>query len=163
VSSAIHSATRLLHSNIDTFHASPRQAQARTCCCCTILSLSASCDAAQSVTSNLPFKVSSALRHNVALNVNLQEAHKSLILVKGQTKNCGKELVDNIKYDEEVFILCPMLKERTHMVLVKTNSNALDYCFCTYYCHASNALFCVKLSSISQHKVAGICSNSGSD
>lgn len=31
-----------------------------------------------------------------------QEAHKSLILVKGQTKNCGKELVDNIKYNEEV-------------------------------------------------------------
>ena len=111
MSSAIHSATRLLHSNIDTFHASPRQAQARTCCCCTILSLSASCDAAQSVTSNLPFKVSSALRHNVALNVNLQEAHKSLILVKGQTKNCGKELVDNIKYDEEVFILLPMFRE----------------------------------------------------
>ena len=31
-----------------------------------------------------------------------QEAHKSLILVKGQTKNCGKELVDHIKYSEEV-------------------------------------------------------------
>jgi len=44
----------------------------------------------------------------VALNVNLQEAHKSLILVKGQTKNCGKELVDNIKYDEEVIVLCPL-------------------------------------------------------
>jgi len=46
------------------------------------------------------------------VNVYLQEAHKSLILVKGQTKNRGKELVDNIKYDEEVFILCPMLRER---------------------------------------------------
>ena len=32
----------------------------------------------------------------------LQEAHKSLILVKGQSKQCGKELVDNIKYSEEV-------------------------------------------------------------
>lgn len=32
----------------------------------------------------------------------LQEAHKSVILVKGQTKNCGKELVDSIKYSEEV-------------------------------------------------------------
>lgn len=31
-----------------------------------------------------------------------QEAHKALILVKGQTKNCGKELVDHIKYSEEV-------------------------------------------------------------
>ena len=48
----------------------------------------------------------------MALNVYLQEAHKSLILVKGQTKNCGKELVDNIKYDEEVFLLYPMLSER---------------------------------------------------
>jgi len=52
------------------------------------------------------------LRNNAAVNVYLQEAHKYLILVKGQTKNCGKELVDNIKYDEEVFILCPMLRER---------------------------------------------------
>ncbi len=32
----------------------------------------------------------------------MQEAHKSLILVKGQSKQCGKELVDNIKYSEEV-------------------------------------------------------------
>ena len=35
----------------------------------------------------------------------LQEAHKSVILVKGQTKNCGKELVDSIKYSEEVSAL----------------------------------------------------------
>jgi len=97
--------------NIITFHVLPQKAQAGPCCCCTVLSLSASCDAAQSVTSKLPFNVSSALRLNVALYVNLQEAHKSLILVKGQTKNCGKELVDNIKYDEEVFILLPMFRE----------------------------------------------------
>lgn len=35
----------------------------------------------------------------------MQEAHKSLILVKAQGKQCGKELVDNIKFSEEVFEL----------------------------------------------------------
>lgn len=42
----------------------------------------------------------------------LKEAHKSLILVKGQTKNCGKELVDNIKYDEEVLSTALVKAER---------------------------------------------------
>lgn len=32
----------------------------------------------------------------------LKEAHKSLLLVKGQSKQCGKELVDTIKLSEEV-------------------------------------------------------------
>ena len=32
----------------------------------------------------------------------LQEAHKSLLMVKGQSKLCGKELVDTIKLSEEV-------------------------------------------------------------
>ena len=98
--------------NIKISHVLPQEAQAGPCCGCIALSLSASCDAAESVTSNLSLKVSSASKHNAASFVNLQEAHKSLILVKGQTKNCGKELVDNIKYDEEVSILCPMLRER---------------------------------------------------
>ena len=92
--------------NIKISHVLPQEAQAGPCCCCIPLSLSASCDA-ESVTSNLSLKMSSASRHNAASFVNLQEAHKSLILVKGQTKNCGKELVDNIKYDEEVSILSP--------------------------------------------------------
>lgn len=34
--------------------------------------------------------------------VPVQEAHKSLILVKAQSKQCGKELIDNVKHSEEV-------------------------------------------------------------
>lgn len=37
-----------------------------------------------------------------SLLCTLQEAHKSLILVKAQSKQCGKELVDNVKHSEEV-------------------------------------------------------------
>ena len=35
-------------------------------------------------------------------SVLMQEAHKSLLLVKGQSKLCGKELVETIKFSEEV-------------------------------------------------------------
>lgn len=94
-----------------------------------VLSLSSVCDPAHSVTSQLPRCVI-CLKSECDFEYILQEAHKSLILVKGQTKNCGKELVDNIKYDEEVFILCPLFRKDNPLVPVKANSNALHHCFC---------------------------------
>lgn len=42
----------------------------------------------------------------------LKEAHKSLILVKAQSKQCGKELIDNVKHSEEVLSTALVKAER---------------------------------------------------